>query len=618
MMEPVPPTWLSVACLPVAVLVFLLPGWLLSRLWQSPARWLTSFLASACLFFNGTLGLDLLGLPLHARTVGAWLILVSVVIAWILYRSGPPQAPAPKSAAEKWSWESSLWFAPAILGFVSIGWHAVVAPLSGYDNGFRWDYLARLTVMKESLHGYPPVSAKDFEYYAWCDGIPPLVSLLNFWIYTATGSIAPALIAARVVGEALLIGLAIHRYGNLLWGTKGAGAALATAGSSALLLWGIVIGQETGLTALSLVAMLYFLELYEREGNVPCLRWAALAAGVGALSREYGLAFPVLGAAILVVRRQAWMTVTQFASIAGLIAGPWYLRNAILTGNPVYPLTSGGLFPGNPVHDATMQTIRNQWGWSANLGLFAEEMPVYFTAAAGVPLLFGVLGAFRARKGLLPAIAGLALVLLLWLWSIPYTAGGWTYSARVLLPAVAILAVLSGVIATWSRPFRLVALGVILLVAADASRRAWFLPMFVRIPPTKTTVEAWNSIHASLQQITQHPVWDALVFEAGSAGILVDHPANHSLITLRGGRAVPLFSPAVAPLFKPGIHLSEGLDRLRQADIGLIAISANSHLRVSAFEAHPFWVEFFAQFKETAAVDHLLIFDLRRLEVRQP
>ncbi len=618
MTEPLPPTWLSVAWLPITVVAFLLPGWLLSRLWQSPARWLTSFVASACLFFNGTLALDALGMPLRAETIGGFLALTSAVLGWVLYRSRPLVTPAIPLTKGKWDWGSALWFVPAAFALVSISSHTIAAPLSGYDNVFRWDYLARLTLMKESLDGYPPVSAKDFEYYAWCDGIPPLVSLLNFWIYTTTGSIAPALVAARVVGEALLIGLVILRYSRLLWGGSAVGPALAVASSSALLVWGIMIGQETGLTTLSLVGMLYFLELYAREGRISSLSWAAMAASVGALSREYGLAFPILGLVILLFGKKERLTLPWFALCTCLLAGPWYVRNWILTGNPVFPMRLGWIFSGNAVHDETMQIIRQQWGWSSNLRPFVEEMSLFFFATAGTTLLFGIAGVLHPKGRKTPAVAGMALVILLWLWSIPYTAGGWTYSARVLLPAVALLAVLSGVIATWSRSVRLACLAIVLLTTVDASRRAWFLPMFAQIPPNKTSTKAWKSIHASIQQIAEHPVWDALVSEAGSLAILVDHPANHSQITLRGGLAVPLFSPAVALMFQPGTGLAEGLEHMKREQIGLIAISANSQLRVTGFEPHPFWVDFFARFKENAQIEQLLIFDLRNLQVRQP
>src|SRR6185369_1933266 len=97
---------------------------------------------------------------------------------------------------------------------------------------------------------------------------------------------------------------------------------------------------------LSTIGIVYALESWQRTRIAG---WAALAgifAVGGAMAREYGLVFPALAAAgLLVVRgdRRAWFA---FAGAATL-ALAWPLRTYLLTGNPFYSLALDGL-PTNP------------------------------------------------------------------------------------------------------------------------------------------------------------------------------------------------------------------------------------------------------------------------------
>ena len=57
-----------------------------------------------------------------------------------------------------------------------------------------------------------------------------------------------------------------------------------------------------------------------------------------------------------------------FVAAAALAAGPWYVRNLVLTGNPFYPLSFANLSV-NPVYNAILQSYNALHGvqhWGAN------------------------------------------------------------------------------------------------------------------------------------------------------------------------------------------------------------------------------------------------------------
>src|SRR5690606_27064692 len=109
---------------------------------------------------------------------------------------------------------------------------------------------------------------------------------------------------------------------------------------------------------LALVAMFLAIEKNESNPDAHWLIWAGVAAGAGALAREYGIAFVGFGALTLFTRQgltpRHWVEYFVASSVTAL---PWYMRNWIVTGNPLYSHTLGGLFPGNPVNSEYFDVI---------------------------------------------------------------------------------------------------------------------------------------------------------------------------------------------------------------------------------------------------------------------
>ncbi len=116
----------------------------------------------------------------------------------------------------------------------------------------------------------------------------------------------------------------------LLWVAQGMFVWEATGGFVELVLAGFV-----ALAAWHLVSL-------RRTGSMQDALWAGLAAGVAAGTKYHGLLFvPVLAVlALLLVHRRHALAFALFAAGA-CIALPWYVRNWVVAGNPLYPFAAG-------------------------------------------------------------------------------------------------------------------------------------------------------------------------------------------------------------------------------------------------------------------------------------
>jgi hypothetical protein len=572
-----------------------------------------AFLGSAALVFNLVLLLDVLRIPLRFVTVGcAYAAATGLVAIWAL-RRWPPSEPRTRCLPRGHEW---LWIVPAGLALASIAARGVVEPLSGDDNAFRWDYLARLILTRHSLAAYPPVTMADFDLYSWCDGIPPLVPILNFLLYGACGSGAPGLITVRAVAEFFLLASLVWRFARDLWGPPAGWAAVAVLCSSALFIWGIAIEQETGMTALALVAMMYALHGAGSDGQDPGPRlfWAGVAAAVGAISREYGLYFVLLGAA-LAWRRLGLRSMARFLVPALAVAAPWYLRNWVKTGDPVFPAL-GRIFPTNAVHVEIMGDIRQFWGFGAAPFLL-RDVPLELAATCGAVLLLGAAGLLRSRPRAVAILCAVLLVGSLWAWSMPLTAGGWSYSMRVLLPALALGSVLAGWVGTAGRRSAIAVAILLAVLSVDAARRAWLLPDFPFATPWTLSFGEWRALHGEGERQSRGNVWSVLSGAAGSRYIVVDSPMPFVAVMGAGGHPTPITSPRFAPALDPSLSVGRAVDRLRALGVRFVTFSVRNPVVNRLVRRHATLRDLADHYAPAATINGLLIFDLDYL-VRRP
>jgi hypothetical protein len=412
-----------------------------------------------------------------------------------------------------------------------------------------------------SLDFYPPRSGADFASYFWTESIPPGVASLHAWAYACGGKVAAIWTAPVVLLQFWSLHDLLWRMGNALAGPMAARAACLAAAACPLLNWSLFIGQETGLTAVALLGLVFALLPAAPGAGPGGIGLAALFAALGSSAREYGLIFPAFGAVVLLVRRVPPRTLGTFLAGATPVSLAWLARTFVLTGNPVYSLDLASL-PTNELfatwreHDRSLHagTLAGATGWLAvlrYLGLFAP--------AALLGWLCLAVGRVR-HAGLLAAAT--VLLLALWFASVSHTSGGLFYSLRVAGPAFAVGALATGLMASRLGPAFGIALGTLLIATLPQTltlpRNAW------RIPVTEWSGvrDTHDSLAAQDQRATQ------IAAALGGARLLVADGAGHQpRLARRGVTVLPPWSPDAEWLFDPAVDAGVARQAWRRTGI---------------------------------------------------
>ncbi|HUE31173.1 MAG TPA: hypothetical protein VMR79_09860, partial [Verrucomicrobiae bacterium] len=206
----------------------------------------------------------------------------------------------------------------------------------------------------------PPVGGDQTKYqlvyprlYALAGGLVP--TPWSFWgqmqflpnFVFALGFAASGDVLARLLNGAMGVAAAFAL--ATLVGTRLAPRAGAIAGALFFTLpitWSLMThaGVDLAVVLYTALATGAFLA-WAAEGRAGDLRRAALMAGLAAGSKLMGLLVPaLLGAALMGVlgwraepRRRLVQAGLAFGVIVLVAASPWYVRNAVDTGNPIYP-----------------------------------------------------------------------------------------------------------------------------------------------------------------------------------------------------------------------------------------------------------------------------------------
>jgi len=430
-----------------AVLGLTLPGYALARALRIGQCLATAFPFSAFLLCQTVMLQQILTGRVSVAVVGTGLCALTLLFSLIAWRGTAAAVPC-EAPAEMESTPSPLLFragafaAGALL--LAAAFRTTIYPLGGFDTFIRWDALAREMLRYGSLSFYPPLSGADFSIYTMPDGFPPLIASVYWWIYAATGTALPQLTTLSVMLQlASILGLTWSA-AETAFGRKAASLSLLALSAAPLLLRSVQIGQESGFLALAIAGQICFALAARRRPALTTITAAALLASLAPLSREYGPALILPGFFILIfepaTRRLAW----HYVLLAALLSSPWYLRNWLLTGTPLYPLALPGSPPANPLLADLMHYYGGIFG-IANFGA-GEWLAIGRELLLGgsVALLAGLFALALHGRRLMPYTLSLLLVVSLWLWSIGKTSGGVIYSMRVLAPAIVILSLVTG------------------------------------------------------------------------------------------------------------------------------------------------------------------------------
>jgi hypothetical protein len=529
-------------------------------------------LVSISFLFSAALLLQLCSVPLTGR---AWLGVVTcfAAAAFLFPRKSPDSGRVRPEVASLEGWPIVPLLIAVGFALGVIAYRAIAQPLTGPDTIFRWDFLARQILRERGISFYPPVSDADFAHYMWPDGIPPLLSLLYVWSYVGAGSVAAAYTAVVVTFFALLGFILVGSLAARIAGRRAGVWAMAVLAGSALFTWSVSMGQETGLTTFGTLALVWALGC-EKAG--PDWRLAGLAAGVTAISRDYGLAVAAAGAAFLATRRRSWRELAGYFGVAAAVAGPWYARNWVRTGNPLYNIDILGLFPVNESHSGLMRSYVRFLGFGGHMHERLSELgSLIWPLGCGV--LLAAFASLRIRGAWPAALRWFsALWLVLWLWSVGYTAGGMSYSLRILAPLLAMLAVVGGITLSKARViWRGVLATALLIVSLEASARALVM---MRVP-LGIPVKSWPRVGDTFSAKAGGPSFDRAAAVIGRHSVFVDDAYAHAFLAARGVTVVPPWSPELNFLRAPGIDVAEAVRRLHSLGIDYMWLSASRETR---------------------------------------
>ncbi|HEY4246390.1 MAG TPA: hypothetical protein VGM64_06000 [Lacunisphaera sp.] len=485
---------------------------------------------------------------------------------------------------------------PLYLAFWGIViYRLVTQPLSGPDVSFRWSYLAEQMLKFGSLDFYPPRTGSDFTRYLWAESIPPGIASLYTWAYGCAGS-KLALWTSPIVGLQLL---SLH---ELIWrlaqrwgGELAARRAVMLAAACPLLTWAVLIGQETGMTALSVAGIVWCLQNARERNGRSWMILAGICCVAAASTREYGPIFAVVAIVSAFALRLPSRHVGYLTIAALPLSLAWPVQVWMLTGNPFFSLNVGGIFPTNAIfiewsesfHQNSVKTFSSASDWLAlDRYLVLWALP----AVIGVGALFFLL--LRQVKETRVAAAFVVLTIALWYASVAHTAGGLFYSLRVLSPAYALLAVAAGYglgFVNWSRTaLGFVSFAVTLLVVEA-------LPKTLVLPenPYRLPVCEWAQAGDEMGRMVR-PSATKLenIIRALPLG------ANRRILTDNGGlprdlassniQTVPPWSPEVAFLFDVSLKPQEVAKRWKESGLNFVVI-ANASPTKDFIQTHAQW-----------------------------
>ena len=329
-------------------------------------------------------------------------------------------------------WELAL--GALLITYAVLGAVATSAPISSPDallyhaaDPARFVEAGRIFEVPANSSSYEPFSVQ-------------MLVLDGFLLWDSVqGAFAPFLLA-------LVATAAVAGAGERVAGRTVALLAAAVFFAQPLMLWEATSTFiESGL-AFAVALAGWNLLRFARHGEGAALVVAGVFAGGAAGMKYLGLigVFALAVTAAIALRRQVTgARVLAFAAPALLVALPWYVKNAILTGNPVYPHLFGGL---NPSAAAELDATMAQFGHGRSLadllllpvrlladgqafdgGEFLSPLVVAFA-----PLALLVPGRWRIRVA---AAAGIAVYVLAWFLA--------TQQARFLVPLLPALALLA-------------------------------------------------------------------------------------------------------------------------------------------------------------------------------
>lgn len=277
---------------------------------------------------NVALALAAIGLLHRALLIAGTVALAGVAVARILRerRVAPPRARYAPATLARLAPHAPLALA---IAFTACFLPNALYPVIEHDDSVYHLYLPRVYLEDHRLTHLPS------NLFA---NMPHLIEVL-YTIPMAVGDfVAPKVFA---LGFAFWTIVALASFARSLAGTLAAGIVALLYVSGKNVQWHFGLAYVEPVIGFFLLGAVLALALWARTGNAGYLRILGVGCGVALASKYSAWVFAavilLVGAAAALRMRARPRVVLEPLVIAALIAAPWLAKDALLTGNPIYP-----------------------------------------------------------------------------------------------------------------------------------------------------------------------------------------------------------------------------------------------------------------------------------------
>lgn len=327
-----------------------------------------------------------------------------------------------------------------LLGFFK----AFTWPFMFGDALFRWHYLGLMTFKLRGFWYYPPITPEHFRVYFMAEGMPPFVQLMYAWVYFSINEVKEG-VARLFIG--LLMGstvLCTLKLGEDLFERRIGYISILLLTGSSFFFHNMLSGEGALGECFFLTASIFMLSrsVFQESGDGRLVLFVGFLAGFSALSRYEGIFGILSGLLTLVLLKSTMRRICSYL-LGAAICFPWYFRNWLVTGNPIYPYLAE-LFPTNKIyydiHVITYRQLQTMNAFDAIRAIIAPSNLVTFgfIVLGGLVSLFLVLKNSREKGYLL--LSPILMFVSLWLIVAPMSGGGVGGALRYLIPIFPILA----------------------------------------------------------------------------------------------------------------------------------------------------------------------------------
>jgi hypothetical protein len=262
-------------------------------------------------------------------------------------------------------------------------YNGLLFPITNWDSLTEFAYLGRLYFEE----GRIPLLFGATLGIGSSANYPPLVPLLYTWFYTMTGEVTEVLARAVSPIFSLMTAIVTYSLANTMYKSKGlAKSALFFLTTVPVFMFVSEECLSDIVTAFFHLSSIYFLYMSlekDQPGSRRLMFVAGLMAGASAFTKYDGLVSLIIGWALIILykhldRNRVGLALRTmklgdlkpllvFSAGFMVFGAPWYVRNLVLLGNPVYPLLYR-IFGGKGIDAWVMAN-----SWDAHFSLVAAQ-----------------------------------------------------------------------------------------------------------------------------------------------------------------------------------------------------------------------------------------------------